>query len=98
MQKIQPDFRSELHERGFRATPERMRLLHVLWSAQRPLTVDEIGKKLDCNVVTLYRALNDLRVQGLVVRGIGAAGRKAINAGISVPRIFRMPRRTITTT
>ncbi len=70
----QPDFQKELHTNGFRATPERMRLLSVLWVSKRPLTVDEIGRKVDCNVVTIYRALNDLVKTGLVQRGIGAAG------------------------
>jgi Fe2+ or Zn2+ uptake regulation protein len=74
MTSLQPDFKKLLQSRGFKATPGRARLLEVLWRAQRPLTVNELGRKLDLNVVTLYRALNDLMQKGLVMRGIGAAG------------------------
>lgn len=69
-----PNFATLLHAQHFKATPGRVALLHVLWLAKRPLTVDEISRKLDLNVVTVYRALNDFAHKGLVLRGIGAAG------------------------
>jgi Fe2+ or Zn2+ uptake regulation protein len=74
MGSISPDFRNILHERGFRQTPGRVRLLEILWSAKRPLTVEEIARRVDLNVVTLYRALNELARTGLIARGIGASG------------------------
>ena len=74
MRHIQPDFRQELHRNGFRATPERLRLVSILWAAKRPLTVDEIARKVNCDVSTIYRILNGLLGKGLIVRGIGAAG------------------------
>jgi Fe2+ or Zn2+ uptake regulation protein len=69
-----PDFGALLHSRGFRVTTGRIALLRKLWSAKRPLTVDEIGRQLDLNVATVYRALTDLTRKSLVIRGIGAAG------------------------
>lgn len=74
MKTMYPDFGKLLRLKGFRITPGRVRLLYTLWHAKRPLTVDEIARKLNLNVVTLYRALNDLMQKGLVSRGIGAAG------------------------
>ncbi|MCE9644157.1 transcriptional repressor [Candidatus Parcubacteria bacterium] len=65
------DFKKLLHERGFRATPGRLELLRTLFIAKHPLNVDEIGKRLDLNVVTLYRALNDLADAGILLRGSG---------------------------
>ena len=69
-----PDFAALLRVQGFKATPGRVALLRVLWLAKQPLTVDEISRKLDLNVVTVYRALNDFAHKGFVLRGIGAAG------------------------
>ncbi len=65
------DFTALLRKQGFRATPGRIALLRTLSVAKRPLTVDEIGRRLDLNVVTLYRALNDLAAKGLLLRGNG---------------------------
>lgn len=65
------DLKEMLRMRGFRATTGRIALLHALKKATRPHTVEEIGKKLDLNVVTLYRALNDLADAGLLLRGNG---------------------------
>lgn len=62
-----------LRESGFKATPGRVELLRTLWLARRPLTVGEIGRKLNLNVVTLYRALHDLAQAGLLLRGSGSA-------------------------
>jgi Fe2+ or Zn2+ uptake regulation protein len=66
-----PDFAALLRLQGFKATPGRVGLLRALWLAKRPLTVDEVGKKLDLNIVTLYRALESLADQGLLLRGSG---------------------------
>lgn len=65
------NFKEILQKRGFRATPGRIALLRTLSVAKRPLNVDEIGRRLDLNVVTLYRALNDLADEGLLLRGTG---------------------------
>ena|SRR3989344_659813 len=65
------DFKTLLRSRGFRATPGRLALLHTLCIAKRPLTVDEIGRRLDLNIVTLYRALNDMAQANLLLRGSG---------------------------
>src|SRR5580693_8606790 len=74
MTRIQPDFREQLHEYGLRATPERIRLLSILSAAKRSFTVEELARKVDCNVVTIYRTLHTLLEKGLVARGIGAGG------------------------
>ena len=66
------DFASLLHSKGFRATPGRVQLMRVLYTARRPLTADEIGSQLDLNVVTVYRALNELAKCGLLLRGVGS--------------------------
>ena len=71
MQEMPPDYKKLLQSRGFRATRGRARLLHTLWLMKRPLNVDELGKKLDLNVVTLYRALTALANAGLLLRGSG---------------------------
>jgi len=65
------DFRELLQNKGFRATPGRIALLKALSVARRPMNVDEIGRRLNLNVVTLYRALNDLADKGLLLRGKG---------------------------
>lgn len=77
-----PDFAAILHTQSFKATPGRVALLRALWFAKRPLTVDEIGRKLDLNVVTLYRALESLAARGLLLRGSGAGD----TAHFSYPR------------
>lgn len=64
-------FKELLRKRGFRATPGRVALLKELSASKRPLTVDELGRRLDLNVVTLYRALNDLADKKLLLRGTG---------------------------
>ena len=69
-----PDFSEVLKAKGYKAVPRRIDLLRVLWLAKGPLTVDEIGRKVDMNVVTVYRALSDFVRAGLVLRSIGAAG------------------------
>lgn len=66
-----PDFAALLRSQGFKATPGRLALLRALWTAKRPLTVGELAKKLDLNVVTLYRALESLAARGLLLRGAG---------------------------
>lgn len=64
-------YKELLQARGFRATSGRIMLLRILSTSKRPLTVDEISRRLDLNVVTLYRALNDLADKGLLLRGSG---------------------------
>jgi Fe2+ or Zn2+ uptake regulation protein len=65
------NFEELLRDKGFRVTPGRIALLKTLSVAKRPLNVDEIGRRLNLNVVTLYRALNDLADAGLLLRGSG---------------------------
>jgi Fe2+ or Zn2+ uptake regulation protein len=67
-----PDFQTILRSNGFKATPGRIHLLGALWNSTGPLTVDALGKSLNLNVVTLYRALNHLADKGLLLRGNGA--------------------------
>ncbi len=59
-----------LREGGSRATPGRVAILEVLKSADRPLSIAHIAKKLDAslNSVTLYRALDALMDSGIVRR------------------------------
>jgi Fe2+ or Zn2+ uptake regulation protein len=65
------DFKTLLRAQGFRATPGRVALMHALYASKKPLTVDELSRRLDLNVVTLYRALNELAQRGLLLRGSG---------------------------
>ena len=67
-----PDYKKLLRSHGFRVTPKREKLLHKLWIVKRPLSVDEIGRSLNVNVVTLYRALTALADAGLLLRGSGS--------------------------
>jgi Fe2+ or Zn2+ uptake regulation protein len=79
-----PDFTASLRSQGFKATRGRIALLKTLWSAKQSLTVNEISKKLDLNVVTLYRALDNLAKSGLLMRGSGSGDIQA--AHFSYPR------------
>ena len=81
---MHPDFSERLRKYGFRATPGRIRLMRFLWLAKRPLTVDEIATHINKDVVTVYRALDDLCRAGLVLRGIGSGELRA--AHFSYPR------------
>lgn len=78
------DFKGKLRAAKFRATPGRVALLRALWSARNGLTVEELAGKLDLNVATMYRALNDLAEAGLVLRGIHVGEERA--AHFSYPR------------
>jgi Fe2+ or Zn2+ uptake regulation protein len=69
-----PDFKQLLRSRGFKATPGRIGLLSVLWSAGAPLTVEDLAKRQKLNIVTLYRALETLANEGLLLRGNGDDG------------------------
>ena len=60
-----------LREAGYRATPARIKLLELLATEKRPLTVTQIHKKLgysELNEVTLYRALEALVASHIVRR------------------------------
>lgn len=70
----EPDFAAVLKSQGYKAMPKRIALLRTLWLAKGPLTVDEIGRKLDMDIVTVYRALSEFLQKGMVLRSIGAAG------------------------
>lgn len=59
----------QLRSVGLRATQGRMALLHVLEGARRPLSAREIGRRLDLNLVSVYRALETLVAKGLVRQG-----------------------------
>jgi Fe2+ or Zn2+ uptake regulation protein len=64
------DFKALLKEHGYRATSGRIALLTLLWKENKPLTVDEIKKRLESklDMVTLYRALEALSKSGVVHR------------------------------
>jgi Fe2+ or Zn2+ uptake regulation protein len=59
-----------LHKAGMRATPGKLKLLEVLDTEQKPLTVYEIEKKLgqSMNQVTVYRSLDALYKAQIVKR------------------------------
>lgn len=59
----------QLRAAGLRATKGRMALLHLLEGAKRPLSAQDIGKRLDLNLVSVYRALESLTAAGLVRHG-----------------------------
>jgi Fur family transcriptional regulator, ferric uptake regulator len=54
---------------GLKATAGRVALLHLLESSRKPLAVPSISKKLDLNVVSVYRALDSLAKASLVRQG-----------------------------
>jgi len=64
------DFAALLRKNGYRATPGRIRLLKILSSEPKPLTVPEIQKKLrgKTDAVTLYRSLDAFADSDLVHR------------------------------
>lgn len=72
MKRMPPDFDSQLREHSFRVTPGHRELLWLLWDRNCSLNVDEIAKKVDLNIVTVYRALNAFADAGLVLRGMGS--------------------------
>ncbi len=60
---------SILRQAKFKATPGRIELLSVLMSAGRPLSVEQIIKKLKSkplNSATVYRAVRELKNGGLL--------------------------------
>lgn len=60
-----------LREAGYRATPGRIKLLTILSKERRPMTVDQIHKKVGhstINEVTLYRAIEALASANVVRR------------------------------
>jgi len=57
----------ELHELGYRVTPARLSILHVLEKAKRPLSASEVAHKIpDVNEVTVYRTLEVFAKKGLL--------------------------------
>ncbi|MBM3386648.1 MAG: transcriptional repressor [Betaproteobacteria bacterium] len=69
-----------LHKAGLKATPARLRVLHLLQEAVRPVSHAEIetllerqdGARLDR--VTLYRVLDALALSELVMKAVDARG------------------------
>lgn len=61
---------SLLREHGLRATAGRVRLLRELARETKPLSIEELGRRLrgSLNGVTLYRALVGLHEAGIVGR------------------------------
>lgn len=57
-----------LSEKGINRTRIKIRVLTVLSSSSRPLSVNELHKKLDgdCNVSTLFRTLTQFKAKELV--------------------------------
>lgn len=68
--KVVHDIWSEaLRERGLKSTPARMAILNILAGAKKPLTVEQIGKKIKqirLDTVTLYRTVSRLTHVGMV--------------------------------
>ena len=68
------DFAALLRDAGLRATPGRLALLAALAKEKKPVTVDDLNRRLKgaLNTVTLYRALDALEEAGIVARaGLG---------------------------
>ncbi len=63
-------FATLLREHGHKATPGRLSLLQVLHTADTPLSIPEILKRLrgEINQATVYRALESLSDVGMVRR------------------------------
>jgi Fe2+ or Zn2+ uptake regulation protein len=61
---------SLLRDAGLRATPGRLALLGALAKEVKPVTVEQLGKRMNgaLNQVTLYRALEALVDAGIVLR------------------------------
>lgn len=74
MKETQSHLRELLHKKGFRATPDRIHLLELMRVAKQPLAVNEIAKEMNCNIVTIYRALKDLVTKGVVKRQMRDTG------------------------
>lgn len=61
---------NQLRTAGFRATPGRVAILEILSKESKPLTVEELNKKLHkkLNNVTLYRAIKSLIASNILRR------------------------------
>ena len=64
------NFSDLLHKSGLRATEGRIHLLKILSAEKKPITIEQIGKKLSgsLDMVTLYRALEALKDARIVER------------------------------
>lgn len=60
------DTAPQLRSKGLRATPQRISLLEVLKKATKPLTAEELHKKINADLVTVYRNLQNLVGAGIV--------------------------------
>jgi Fe2+ or Zn2+ uptake regulation protein len=66
---------ASLRAAGYRATPQRLAILHVLETSDRALTVEEILSRMEDNrsgVPTIYRNLQQFAEQGWIESIIGA--------------------------
>ena len=74
--KVQPSAPvASLRAAGYRATPQRLAILHVLETSDRPLTAGEILSRMADNrsgVPTIYRNLQQFAEQGWIESIIGA--------------------------
>lgn len=71
---MHPDIAQLLRSKGFRATAGRIAIMRLIRTAKGPLSVEDISRKVPLNTVTLYRALEDFVVAGILLRGIGRDG------------------------
>ena len=60
-------------QRGVRLTPQRRRILEIVWASHKPIGAYDVLEILNCNggrsaPMTVYRALDFLMEQGLVHR------------------------------
>lgn len=86
MTESKPDFKKILEKEGCRATPVRILLLSALWEEKKPVSVDELQKKLGNkpDVVTIYRIL-ELFTKLNIVRLINFQ-RNAVNYELNILR------------
>lgn len=69
MERVRDQWSEVLRERGLKSTPARTAILTVLAAAKKPLTVEQIGKKIKkgtSDTVTLYRTVQRLTDAGLL--------------------------------
>ncbi len=68
--EIKNNLTTILRENGFKATPGRVSLLKVLKGSVKPISVEEIMKKMKSklDLATIYRALKEFEKSKMVAR------------------------------
>jgi len=83
---ISKDFEKDLHERGFRITPQRRVVLRILQEADEHLTPAEVYQRANqlfpgFTEATVYRSLNFLAAEGLVLAAHIGSGQLVYEIG-----------------